>query len=150
MNSSRFKLLSFFLVMLALIGCGGTHALVDTKILEPWVGSWRGQGVRDNHIDPLQQWTVQLAIREGRLMGKIEDELGEMRDLELRDVHVSEGELFFKFSYESSRGLHVTYSHRARMQGDKLLSLFEGREGGKSFAGKWEAKRVYENDATNK
>lgn len=150
MNDSRLKLLSLMLVVLALFGCGGSRALVDVKMLEPWVGSWRGQGLRDNRADPLQQWTVLIAMKENRLAGTINDELGEMRNIELRDVHVSEGELFFKVNYESSRGLHVTYSHRARMQGDKLLSLFEGKEGGKSFAGKWEAKRVYESDAAKK
>lgn len=150
MISSRFKLLAMMLALLALFGCGGSRALVDVKLLEPWVGSWRGQGLRDNRADPLQQWTVALALRENRLAGTINDELGEMRNIELRDVHVADDELFFKVNYESSRGLHVTYQHRARMQGDKLLSLFEGKEGGRSFAGKWEAKRVYENDAAKK
>ncbi len=140
----------FLLVFVALAACGGSQKLVDQKTLEPWAGAWRGQGVRDNRIDPLQQWTLTLALKENQLAGRMSDELGEMRNLELRDVRVAEGELHFKLSYESSRGLHVLYRHRARMQGDKLLSLFEGNEGGKSFAGKWEAKRVYDDGAVKK
>ncbi|MEK7727582.1 MAG: hypothetical protein AAB354_04170 [candidate division KSB1 bacterium] len=144
------KPIFFLFTLLLLAACGGSQKLVDQKTLEPWVGTWRGQGVRDNRIDPLQQWTLTLALKGNQLAGKMSDELGEMRNVELRDVRVAEGELHFKLSYESSRGLHVLYRHRARMQGDKLLSLFEGNEGGKSFAGKWEAKRVYEDNAVKK
>ena len=144
------KPISLHFTLLLLIACGGSQKLVDQKTLEPWVGMWRGQGVRDNRIDPLQQWTLTVALKGNQLEGRMSDGLGEMRNLELRDLRVAEGELHFKLSYESSRGLHVLYRHRARMQGDKLLSLFEGTEGGKSFAGKWEAKRVYENDAAKK
>lgn len=145
-----FKPLSLLCTLLLLTACGSGQKLVDQKTLEPWVGTWRGQGVRDNRLDPLQQWTLTVALKENRLTGRMSDGLGEMRNLELRDVYVAEGELRFKLSYESSRGLHVLYRHRARMQGDKLLSLFEGNEGGKSFAGKWEAKRVYEDNAVKK
>ncbi len=140
---------SLFVISL-LAACGGSQKLVDQKTLEPWVGTWRGQGVRDNHIDPLQQWTLTLVLTNGKLAGRMSDALGEMRNLELREVNVIAGELHFRLNYESSRGLHLVYRHRARMQGDKLLSLFEGNEGGKSFAGKWEAKRVYEDNAVQK
>ncbi len=147
---SLLKLAILTLALITLTACSSSQKLVDTKTLEPWVGSWRGQGVRDNRIDPLQQWTLQLTLKDNKLAGVMNDALGEMRNIELRDVHVSEGELFFKLSYESSRGLQLLYRHQARMQGDKLLSLFKGMEGGKSFAGKWEAKRLYESDAAQK
>ncbi len=144
------KLVFASLVLIMLAACGSSKKLSDPKILEPWVGSWRGQGLRDNRTDPLQQWTLQLELKDGKLTGVMNDALGEMRDIKLKEVYVSDGELFFQLSYESSRGLHVLYRHQARMQGDKLLSLFEGKEGGKSFAGKWEAKRLYEDDAAKK
>jgi hypothetical protein len=144
------KPIALLFALLLLAACGGSQKLVDQKTLEPWLGTWRGQGVRDNRLDPLQQWTLTLAFKENRLAGRMSDELGEMRNLELRDLRLAEGELHFKISFESTRGLHVLYRHRARMQGDKLLSIFEGNEGGKSFAGKWEAKRVYEDNAVKK
>lgn len=144
------KPISLLFTLLLLTACGGSQKLADQETLEPWVGAWSGQGVRDNRVDPLQKWTLTLSLKAGKLEGRMSDELDEMRNLELRDVNVLAGELHFKLSYESSRGLHVNYRHRARMQGDKLLSLFEGNEGGKSFAGKWEAKRVYEDNAVKK
>lgn len=136
-----------FLLLILLAACGGARQQAEVHTLEKWVGQWRGQGLRENRPDPMQTWTLELALRDGRLKGTMDDVLGEMRKQKLRDVRVADDVLYFKLGYETSRGLHVVYQHEVRITGDKMLSLFQGQEGGKSFTGKWEAKRVYENEA---
>jgi hypothetical protein len=110
------------------------------------VGKWRGQGLRENRLDPMQTWTLDLSLKDGRLAGVMDDALGEMRKQKLRDVRLVDDVLHFHLGFETNRGLQVEYQHEVRINGDKMLSLFQGEEGGKSFIGKWEAKRVYESD----
>ncbi len=141
------KKLACILLLMLLAGCGGTRQQADLQTLEKWVGKWSGQGMRENRLDPLQTWTLQLVLKNGRLAGVMDDALGEMHKQKLRDVRLAEEVLYFNLGFETSRGLQVEYQHEVRITGDKMLSLFQGQEGGKSFTGKWEAKRVYESDA---
>ena len=141
--------LASFAFLLFLIGCGASRQRAPLNELEPWVGTWQGQGVRENRLDPLQQWTLTLSLKADRLVGVMRDNSGEMRKQKLENVHLQEGVLSFKLGFETSRGLYVTYQYHARLNGNTLLSVFEGREGGRSFEGKWEARRVYEAGASN-
>ena len=135
------------MLLIFFTGCGGTRQQIEFSVLEKWVGQWSGQGLRENRLDPLQTWSLKLFIKNGRLAGTMDDALGEMRKQKLREMRLVEDVLYFKLGFETSRGLHVVYRHEVRITGDKMLSLFQGQEGGKSFTGKWEAKRVYENAA---
>ena len=141
------KRLTCVLLLILLAGCGGTRQQANMQTLEKWAGKWSGQGLRENRLDPLQTWTLELSLHDGRLAGVMDDALGEMRKQKLRNVRLVEDVLYFKLGFETSRGLHVVYQHEVRITGDKMLSLFHGQEGGKSFTGKWEAKRVYESEA---
>ncbi len=141
------KRFACILLLLLVAGCGGTRQQADVPALEKWVGKWSGQGLRENRLDPLQTWTLVLALKNGRLKGTMNDALGEMRQQKLRDLRVVEEVLYFHLGFETSRGLQVVYQHQLRITGDKMLSLFQGQEGGRSFVGKWEAKRVYESGA---
>jgi hypothetical protein len=140
------KLFICILLLFIITGCGGTRQQADISALEKWVGKWRGQGLRENRLDPLQTWTLDLSLNNGSLAGVMNDALGEMRKIKLRDVRMAEDVLYFNLGFETSRGLQVEYQHEVRISGDKMLSLFQGEEGGKSFVGKWEAKRVYDGD----
>ena len=133
-----------YILLLIVTGCAGTRQQADITSLQKWEGKWRGQGLRENRLDPLQTWTLDLVLKNGRLTGVMDDALGEMRRQKLRDVRMADDVLHFNLGFETSRGLQVEYQHEVRITGDKMLSLFQGQEGGKSFVGKWEAKRVYE------
>ncbi|MGH7493430.1 MAG: hypothetical protein ACREOO_13705 [bacterium] len=141
------KKFSCILLLILFTGCGGVRQQIDIASLEKWTGKWRGQGLRENRLDPLQTWTLDLSLKNGRLAGVMDDALGEMRKQKLRDVRLVDQVLYFNLGFETSRGLQVEYQHEVRISGDKMLSLFQGQEGGKSFVGKWEAKRVYESGA---
>jgi len=140
------KKLILILAMMLCAGCGGTRQQVNVAVLEKWVGTWSGQGLRENRLDPLQTWTLVLSLKDGRLQGTMDDALGEMHKQKLHDVRVADEVLRFNLGFETSRGLQVVYDHEVRISGDKMLSLFQGQEGGRSFTGKWEAKRLYGNE----
>jgi hypothetical protein len=98
--------------------------------------------LRENRAEPPRQWTLVLSLKNGRLLGVMSDDAGEMRRLRLDDLRVTNSVLQFSVTYETSRGLQVVFRHRARLMEDKLLSVFVGREGGRPFDGKWEAQRI--------
>lgn len=134
--------LVFLMGVLLLIGCAGSRQAEKNPELEMWVGTWQGMALLENRNDPPRQWTMVLSLRKDRLRGIMSDNLGEMRRRKLEDIKIVEGELHFSVAYETSRGLHRICRHRARLQDDILLSLFDGSEGGRSLTGKWEARRT--------
>jgi len=135
------------LAVLALMGCGGVRQTATMAELQPWVGTWQGKGIRENRMDPVRDWTLTLEVRNNRLTGHLQDNGGEMGKQNLNKVRLQDGLLTFQLNFESARGLQVTYRHEARLRGDKILSVFHGREGGRSFQGKWEAVKIAEGNA---
>jgi len=131
------------LLLCLLLGCAGTRSQIDLAELQPWVGTWRGKELRENSSKPMELWTVTLRLKDNRLVGTIHGESGGLDNRKLKNVKVESGTLTFRVSYESRRGLQVDYHHRARLKGDKLLSEFKVMEGGRSFKGKWEARRIH-------
>jgi hypothetical protein len=125
-----------------LIGCAGSRQAEKNPELEMWVGTWQGMALLENRNDPPRQWTMVLSLRKGRLRGIMSDNLGEMRRRKLEDIKIVDGELHFTVAYETSRGLHRICRHHAQLQDDILLSRFDGSEGGRALAGKWEARRI--------
>jgi hypothetical protein len=125
-----------------LIGCAGSRQAAENPEWETWVGTWQGMALHENRNDPPRQWTMVLSIRKGQLRGIMSDDLGEMRRRKLEDIKIVDGELHFKVAHETSRGLHRICRHRAHLQDDILLSVFDGSEGGRALEGKWEARRT--------
>ncbi|MDZ7291659.1 MAG: hypothetical protein ONB44_17460 [candidate division KSB1 bacterium] len=128
---------------LLLFGCAGSRRGAENPELQPWVGTWQGMALQESRNDQPRQWTLVLTLKKGRLLGVMHDDLGEMRQKKLKGLKIVDGELHFTVSYETARGLHMICHHRANLQDDTILSLFEGSEGGRALAGKWEARRVF-------
>jgi hypothetical protein len=103
--------------------------------------------LQENRNDPPRQWTMVLTLHKGRLRGVMSDNFGEMRRKKVEGIKIVDGELHFTVAYETSRGLHRICRHRARPQDNILLSLFDGSEGGRALAGKWEARRTADTPA---
>jgi hypothetical protein len=125
-----------------LFGCAGTRQAPENAEWEMWVGTWQGMALQENRNDPPRQWTMVLTLHNGWLRGVMSDNLGEMRRKKVEGIKIVDGELHFTVAYETSRGLHRICRHRARLQDDILLSLFDGSEGGRALTGKWEARRI--------
>ena len=138
------KYLLTCVIVLFLFGCGGGRQLATPSELQPWVGKWVGTGIRENQNSPPNVWTLELRIDGDRLAGEMSDEQGEMNHARIMSVKLKNGALSFKVRHESMRGLIIFHSHRAQLKGHKLLSEYEGMEGGRSFRGKWEAKLIHE------
>jgi len=129
--------------LLLLTGCAGSRQTAENPALQPWVGMWQGLALQESRQDQPRQWSLVLAVKNGRLRGFMSDDIGEMRRKRLEDLKIVDDELHFKVFYETTRGLHMICAHRAKLQdGNTLLSLFEGSEGGRALAGKWEARRM--------
>lgn len=128
--------------VLVFAGCAGSRQAEQNPELEMWVGTWQGMALLENRNDPPRQWTMTVSFRKGQLRGVMSDNLGEMRRRKLEDVKIVDGELHFTVAYETSRGLHRICRHRAHLQDDILLSVFDGSEGGRALEGKWEARRI--------
>ena len=131
-----------FLWIWLIVGCAGPRQSVENSEQQMWVGTWRGMAIRENRVETPRQWTMVLTLHKGRLRGVMSDNLGEMRRKKVEGIKIVDGELHFTVAYETSRGLHRICRHRARRQDDILLSLFDGSEGGRALAGKWEARRI--------
>lgn len=143
------RFICLFLLTLALLGCGGTRNQASLSELQNWAGAWQGKGIRENRADPVRDWTLKLTIKNNRLTGFMQDDGGEMGKQNLNKIRLQDGILTFNLNFESARGLQVTYRHEAVLKGDKILSEFKGREGGRSFQGKWEAVKTAEDDSTH-
>lgn len=130
------------IVSVLVVGCAGTRQTVDNPELQVWVGAWQGVAIRENRPDPPRQWTLVLSQKNGRLYGVISDDLGELRRKKVDDLRIVNDQLQFSMSYETARGLQVVCRCRVQLKEDKMLTAFEGREGGRAFEGKWEAKRL--------
>ena len=128
--------------VLFFIGCAGTRSNTENPELQPWAGMWQGLAIQESHHDQPQQWTLILSQKNGKLHGKLSDDIGEMRRKKLEEIKLIDGELHFKVQYETRRGLHMTCQHRIKMQDDTLLSVFSGMEGGRALSGVWEARRM--------
>jgi hypothetical protein len=124
------------------MSCAGSRQTTENPELQPWVGIWQGMALQESRNDQPRQWTLTLTLKKGRLRGVMSDDVGEMRRKKVEDLQIVDDELHFKVSYETTRGLHMSCAHRAKLQDDTLLSLFEGSEGGRALAGKWEARRM--------
>ncbi|MCG3117894.1 MAG: hypothetical protein ALAOOOJD_00006 [bacterium] len=123
--------------------CAGSRQTAENPELQPWVGIWQGMAIPESRHDQPRQWQLTLSLKKGRLQGLMSDDLGEMRREKLQDLKILDGELHFRLSYETARGLHRICSHRVTLQDENtLLSLFGGSEGGRELSGKWEAKRM--------
>lgn len=142
------QFIGLFLLTLTLLGCGGTRNQASLSELQNWAGTWQGKGIRENRADPVRDWTLKLTIKNNRLTGFMQDAGGEMEKQNLNKIRLQGGTLTFHLNFESARGLQVTYRHEAVLKGDKILSEFKGREGGRSFQGKWEAIKIAEGDST--
>jgi hypothetical protein len=127
---------------LLMVGCAGTHQTADNPELQMWVGTWQGVAMRENRPDPPRQWTLVLSQKNGRLHGVISDDLGELRRKKVDDLRIVNDQLQFSLSYETARGLQVVCHCRVQLEEDKMLTSFDGREGGRAFEGKWEARRI--------
>jgi hypothetical protein len=139
----------FFIGMFWFIGCAGSRQAAENTELQPWVGVWQGLALQESRQDQPRQWTLILSLKKKQLHGVMSDDIGEMRRKKLENLKVIDDELHFKVAYETTRGLHMICEHRAKLQDDTLLSLFEGREGGRALAGKWEARRTVLAPASN-
>lgn len=138
------RFICMFLLALALMGCAGARNQATLPELQSWVGTWQGKGIRENRADPVRDWTLKLTLKNNRLAGVMRDDGGEMGKQNLNKIRLHDGVLTFNLNFESARGLQVTYRHEAVLKGDKILSEFRGREGGRSFQGKWEAVKTAE------
>lgn len=138
------RYICLFLLSVILFGCGGTRNQATIPELQMWVGTWQGKGIRENRADPVRDWTLILTLKKDHLVGVMQDDGGEMGKHNITKVRLRDGRLAFHLNFESARGLQVTYHHDAELRGDKILSEFKGREGGRSFQGKWEAVKIAE------
>ncbi len=131
-----------FIGILLLTSCAGSRQTAENPELQPWVGTWQGMALQESRDDQPRQWRLILTQKKGKLRGVMSDDINEMRRKKLEDVQIIDDELHFKVSYETARGLHMHCEHRVKLQDDTLLSIFTGSEGGRSLAGKWEARRM--------
>jgi hypothetical protein len=144
------RLLFFFLGIFLFMSCAGSRQTTALAELQPWEGMWQGLALQESHSDQPRQWSLVLAQKNGRLRGFMSDDIGEMRRKKLEDLKIVDDELHFRVAYETTRGLQMICTHRAKLQNDNtLLSLFEGKEGGRALAGKWEARRMVLAPAAN-
>lgn len=136
-SMARIKLIFLLIVLL---GCAGTKPQVDDVMLQSWVGVWRGVAIVEGTNDPPDEWILSLTKDHSRLRGRISSKQGLFVRVPIEQLRVSAGELRFKFSYETSRGLRAIFENTAIREGHRLLSVFEGGEGGRAFRGRWEAR----------
>jgi hypothetical protein len=130
--------------ILLFAGCSGSRQTVaENPELQLWVGAWEGMAIRENQADSPRQWTLVLTLKNGRLRGVMSDDVGEMRRKKVDELRIVGEQLYFSVNYETARGLQVICRHHAQLEDYKLLSVFVGREGGRAFEGKWEAKRIF-------
>jgi len=132
----------FLIGIFSLMSCAGSRQTAENPEQQPWVGIWQGMALQESRNDQPRQWTLILTLKKNQLRGVMSDDMGEMRRKKLENLRIVDDELYFKVSYETTRGLHMVCEHRAKLQDDTLLSLFEGSEGGQALAGKWEARRT--------
>ena len=122
------------------LGCAATKPQTDDATLQSWVGTWRGVAIVEGSNDPPDEWILFLRKDNARLRGRISSRQGLFSRMKIERISVTANELNFTFSYETSRGLRGVFNNSAIREGHKLLSLFEGSEGGRAFRGKWEAR----------
>ena len=125
-----------------LLGCASSRQSGESADLQMWVGTWQGMALQENRSEPPRQWILVLSLNKNRLSGVMSDDRGEMRRKKVENLKLVDGELYFTVSHETSRGLQMDCRHRAHLQDDILLSHFDGREGGRAFEGKWEARKT--------
>jgi len=130
---------SIFLLILFL-GCAGTKPQADDATLQSWVGTWRGVAIVEGSEYPPDEWILFVAKDNVRLRGGISSRQGLFSRIKVEKISVTASELSFTFSYETSRGLRAVFKNSAIREGHKLLSLFQGSEGGRAFRGRWEAR----------
>lgn len=138
MNQKRYLRALFALILL--FGCAGTKPPADEASLHSWVGVWRGVAIVEGTKTEPDEWILHLTSDNLRLSGRISSGRGLFSRIKVEKLAVNADELSFSFSYETSRGLRAVFHHSAIREGHKLLSLFQGSEGGRAFRGKWEAR----------
>jgi hypothetical protein len=131
---------SAFLLLILLLGCAGSKPHGEVAELQTWVGVWRGVAIIENTTESPDEWKLRLTQKNGRLYGRISSAQGQFTRVKIENLVLKEDELSFTFDFETHRGLHAAMRHTAVREGHKLLSLFEGREGGRAFRGRWEAR----------
>jgi len=139
-SKSKRKQNAFVFLLMLLAACAGAKLHGEPAELQTWVGTWRGVAIIENTAEPITEWSLRLTEKNRRLSGHISSVDGKFTRVKIKNVALNGYQLSFTFSFETSRGLQATQRHAAMRQGHKLLSLFSGREGGRAFRGKWEAK----------
>lgn len=127
-------LLTFF------IGCAGSKPHGEVAELQTWVGTWRGVAIIENTTEPPSEWSLCLIEKNRRLRGHISSVGAQFTRVKIENVVLNGNELHFTFGFETRRGLRAVLRHVATRQGYKLLSVFQGSEGGRALRGKWEAR----------
>lgn len=138
-SRGRLKLGSVLIFLVLLMGCASSRPHGLSADLQAWVGVWRGTALIENALEAPAEWSLQLTEKNGRLRGFISSNETQFGRIRIEDVKVTGSELYFTFGYETRRGLRAVQRHKAVRYGEKLLSVFDGSEGGRPFRGKWEA-----------
>jgi hypothetical protein len=134
------KISTSIILLILSLGCASSKPQADDATLQSWVGIWRGVAIVEGSNNPPDEWILLLTKDKTRLRGLISSRQGLFSRMKVEKIVVTANELGFTFSYETSRGLRAVFNNSAIREGHKLLSIFQGSEGGRSFRGRWEAR----------
>jgi hypothetical protein len=126
-----------------IFACAGNRkANYGNDIDLSWAGTWKGQALVVNSLDPPKSMELDIVFSGSGITAFLTDSSQNLIRHTIRELVFEDESIIFKASYETIRSLQRNIVFRGIKLGPYLKIEFSGSEGGRAFTGKWQAKRV--------
>lgn len=143
MNLRLIKFTGFTLCcFLGVIACSGTKSIQNIAEIDPsWQGRWAGPMLIENSTSPAKKITLELEFTSTHITGYFTDETAGIHRKPVSDLQFNGNQLQFKITYQTKYILRSYMNFTGKRHGLNLVATFTGRQAGRSFSGKWQARK---------
>ncbi|KAA3612219.1 MAG: hypothetical protein DWQ05_19665 [Calditrichaeota bacterium] len=132
---------ALILVLFFSISCGGSKSLQNSPDIDvSWQGIWSGPALIENSTTPAKIFSLEIVFTSTHITGYFTDKKAGINRKIVHDLQLKDGELHFKVPYQTKFVMRSFMSFTGKRNGRNMAVTFIGRESGRSFKGKWQAR----------
>ncbi len=138
---------TFLLLIWGLSGCAGGGKLANTEKIDPsWAGLWKGKLLLAEANRLTRPIELDVVFTSTNIRAFWTDSTENLKRLPVRQLQLENGDISFKITYESLRGIDAFLACKGQRSGKDLVLNVLWREGGKTFRGGVQARRFIQSN----
>ncbi|MCA9732728.1 MAG: hypothetical protein H6696_06845 [Deferribacteres bacterium] len=144
-TGKRIYQIARLIFVILLFSCSGPKTLQNSPDIDTaWQGVWSGPALVDDSKTPPKNFALEIEFTSTDITGYFTVRKAGVVRRVVHDLQLNGDEIKFRVPYQTKLIMRSFMKFTGTRNGRNLVATFDGREGGKAYTGKWQARKMQE------